>query len=318
MDIGPGDEVITTSMTFCSTVNAIIHTGATPVIVDCERTTMNISAEAIEAQVTPRTKAIIVVHLCGRACDMDSIMAVARAHQIKVIEDCAHAIEATYKGTALGTIGDVGCFSFYVTKNLTTAEGGMVLTEDEALANRVKVLALHGMSKDAWKRFSDAGYLHYQVTEAGFKNNMTDLQASLGLSQLKRIDELAARRREIWNRYMRDFADLPCILPAPPEWNSIHAYHLFTPLLDLEKLVVSRDAVLAAMTRENIGVGVHYIPVHLHPFYQKRYGWGPGDLPNAEFIGTRTLSLPLSGGMPETDVDAVSRAFRKLLTYYRA
>jgi dTDP-4-amino-4,6-dideoxygalactose transaminase len=314
--VGPGDEVITTPMTFCSSVNAIIHAGATPVLVDCDRRTMNISPDAIRENITERTRAILPVHLCGLPCDMDAIMTIAEDYDLRVVEDCAHAVETTYRGRAAGTFGDFGCFSFYVTKNLTTAEGGMILTKDESLAGQLKVLALHGLSKDAWKRFADSGYQHYEVTSAGFKYNMTDIQAAIGLAQLSRIDDFARRRAEIWARYDEAFADLPCILPPPPEKHMTHGRHLYTPLLKLEELRVSRDEVLDALTAENIGAGVHFIAVHRHEFYRRSYGWNLGEFPNAEFISDRTLSLPLSSGLGDQDVEDVCTAFRRILIHY--
>jgi dTDP-4-amino-4,6-dideoxygalactose transaminase len=311
--IGPGDEVITTPMTFCATVNAIIHAGATPVLVDCQVDTMNIDPAAIEARIGPKTKAILIVHFAGRCCDMERIAALARAHRLLLIEDCAHAIESEYQGGKAGSFGEIGCFSFYATKNVVTGEGGMVITDDEAIAARIKMLALHGMSRDAWRRFSDSGYRHYEVMEAGFKYNMMDLQAALGIHQLKRVDRYWRRRQAIWDTYMEAFGDLPCVLPAPPEPGTRHAYHLFTPMIDVAALGRTRDWVLQALTAENIGVGVHYIPVHLHRYYQERFGWLPGEFPSAEWIGERTLSLPLSPGLSDADVADVCRAFRKVL-----
>ena len=311
--IEPGDEVITTAMTFCATVNAIIHCGAIPVLVDCDRATMNIKPEEIEKKITNKTRAILPVHFAGRCCDMDSIMDIARSRNLLVIEDCAHAVEAEYHGKKSGTFGDIGCFSFYVTKNIITGEGGMILTDNEGYAERIKVLGLHGMSKDAWKRFSDEGYKHYQVVDAGFKYNMTDMQAAIGVEQLKRIDSYWKARQEIWQRYNEAFNSLPCVLPAEPEKDTRHAYHLYTPLVDINKLGKSRDWVLDALTAENIGVGVHYMPIHLHPFYRKTYGWREGDFPNAEWIGERTLSLPLSAAVGDRDVADVVEAFTKVL-----
>ncbi len=308
-----GDEVITTPMTFCATVNSIIHCGATPVLVDCDRETMNISPAQIEEKITAKTKAILVVHFAGRSCDMDPILDLARSYDLMVIEDCAHAIETQYKGRKAGTDGDMGCFSFYITKNMTTGEGGMVITDDDRTANRIKMLALHGMNKDAWKRFSDAGYRHYEVAFAGFKYNMMDLQASLGLHQLRRVEENWLRRAEIWKRYNESFAHLPCILPAAPEPDTRHAYHLYTPLIDIDHIGKSRDWVLDALTAEGIGVGVHYIPVHLHPFYRKTFRWHKGDFPNSEWIGARTISLPISPALSEKDVQDVITAFDKVL-----
>ncbi len=317
LGITVGDEVITTPMTFCASINAIIHTGATPVLADCDRRTMNLTAEAIEAKITPRTKAILVVHMCGRPCDMDSIMAMAHRHNLRVIEDCAHAIETRINGRPVGTFGDVGCFSFYATKNITTAEGGMILTGDEALADRLKILALHGLSKDAWKRFADSGYQHYEVVACGYKYNMTDLQAALGLAQLEQIERFARRRAEIWDIYDTAFAGLPCDLPPPAPPGVVHARHLYTPLLRLEDLRVDRDAVLDALTAENIGAGVHYLAMTQHRYYRDTFGWRPEDIPNAEFIGSRTLSLPLSAGLDDQDVADVCQALRRILLHFR-
>jgi len=316
LGITAGDEVITTPMTFCATINAIIHAGATPVLADCDRWTMNLTAEAIAAKITSRTKAILVVHMCGRPCDMNAIMALARRHRLRVIEDCAHAIEATIDGRPVGTFGDAGCFSFYATKNITTAEGGMILTEDAELADRIKMLALHGLSKEAWKRFADSGYEHYEVMASGYKYNMTDLQAALGLAQLAQIERFAVRRAEIWKHYDEAFAGLPCDLPPPPAPDTVHARHLYTPLLRLEDLRVDRDTVLDALTAENIGVGVHYLAITQHRYYRETYGWRPQHVPNAQFIGTRTLSLPLSAGLDARDVADVQEAFRRILLHF--
>ncbi len=311
-----GDEVITTALTFCATVSAIIHAGATPVLADCDRWTMNLTADSIAAKITPRTRAILVVHLCGRPCDMDVIMTLAQHHGLPVIEDCAHAIEASIGGQAVGTIGDFGCFSFYATKNITCAEGGMVLAKNEVAANQVRVLALHGLSKDAWKRFGDTGYRHYDVVSSGFKYNMTDIQAALGLAQLGRIAQSAARRSEIWDTYDRALSGLPCDLPPPPAPGSVHAHHLYTPLLQLERLTVTRDEVLEALTAENIGVGVHYLAIPAFTFFRDTFGWSLGDVPNADFIGERTLSLPLSAGLSDSDVQDVCTAFRRILLHF--
>lgn len=311
--IGPGDEVITTPMTFCATINAIIHCGATPILADCNHYTMNILPEEIEKKVTAKTKAVLPVHFAGRCCDMEPIMDIARKYDLLVIEDCAHAIESEYHGRKAGRFGDIGCFSFYVTKNIITGEGGMVITDDDRFAGRIKVLGLHGMSKDAWRRFSDEGYKHYQVIQAGYKYNMMDIQAAIGIHQLKRVDKYWKHRQSIWKKYNDAFRDLSCIIPKEPEPDTKHAYHLYTPLIDIEKLGKSRDWVLNALTAENIGVGVHYLPVHLHPFYRKTFGWKEGDFPNAEWIGERTLSLPLSAALSEKDVEDVIEAFQKVL-----
>ena len=310
--IGPGDEVITTPMTFCATVNAIIHCGATPVLVDCDRYTMNILPEEIEKNITSKTKAILPVHFAGRCCEMDSIMDLARKYDLLVIEDCAHALESDYHDQKSGRVGDIGCFSFYVTKNIVTGEGGVVITDDDRFAERIKVNALHGMSKDAWERYSDKGYKHYQVIHAGYKYNMMDIQAAIGIHQLKRVNKYWERRRTIWKQYNESFKNLACIIPKEPEYNTKHAYHLYTPLINVEKIDKSRDWVLNALTAENVGVGVHYVPVHLHPYYRKTFRWKKGDFPNAEWIGERTISLPLSAGLNERDVEDVIAAFQKV------
>jgi dTDP-4-amino-4,6-dideoxygalactose transaminase len=241
---------------------------------------------------------------------------VARKHGLLVIEDCAHAIEAEYRGTPAGLLGDAGCFSFYATKNLTTVEGGMVLTKDASVAAEIKTLANHGMSADAWSRFSDEGYRHYEVVRAGFKYNMADINAAIGLAQLQRVESHAARRKAVWRRYDEALSDLPCILPQPEAPDTRHARHLYTPLLKLESLSVTRDEVLDALTAEHIGAGVHFVPVHQHSYYRRF--WKAGDFPNARFIGERTLSLPLAGDLSDEDVEDVIHAFRRILTHFSA
>ena len=312
-DIGPGDEVITTPLTFCASVNAIMHAGAQPVLADVDPTTFNIDPVRVEAQITKRTKAILPVHFAGRPCDMDGLGMLATKHGLLLIEDCAHAIETTYKGKHVGTFGEFGCFSFYVTKNVATGEGGMVLTPREDAANRLKILALHGMSKDAWKRFTDEGYKHYQVVECGFKYNMMDIQAALGIHQLRRVEANWRRRQEIWQIYQRAFQDLPLTLPAPPEEGTRHAYHLYTVLVDSERTGVSRDAFMGALTAENVGVGVHYRSIPVQPYYAERFGWKPRDYPNSVSIGEQTVSLPLSAKLTDEDVHDVIQAVRKTL-----
>lgn len=311
--LNPGDEVITTAMTFCATVNAIIHSGATPVLVDVDRKIMNMDPEKVESAITKRTRAIIPVHFAGRPCNMASLCDIAKRHDLKIIEDCAHAIETEYKGRKAGTFGDFGCFSFYVTKNVITGEGGMVLTRREEDAARIKMLALHGMSKDAWKRFSDEGYKHYYVVECGYKYNMMDLQAAIGIHQLKRVERNWQRRQQIWQAYNDAFSDLPIGLPAQVEADTRHACHLYTMLINKEKTGISRDEFLNVMTANNIGVGVHYLSIPEHPFYQKTFGWKPEDYPNAMRIGRETVSLPLSAKLTDKDMKDVIMTIRKIL-----
>jgi dTDP-4-amino-4,6-dideoxygalactose transaminase len=309
----PGDEVIVPTMTFAATANAVIHSGGIPVFADCERDTMNIDPKDIERKITPKTKAIIPVHFAGRPCNMDAIMNIAERHNLKVVEDCAHAIETEYHGGKAGTFGDIGCFSFYVTKNIVTGEGGMAITNNADYAEAMKVMGLHGMTKDAWKRFSDSGYKHYQVIYDGYKYNMMDIQAAMGIHQLPRIDKYWRRRQEIWDCYNNEFKDMPVFIPSSVEPNTRHAYHLYTLLLDIDKLKMSRDEFLEEMTKRKIGVGVHYIALHLHPYYQKALGYKKGDFPNAEWISERTVSLPLSAKLGDEDVGDVVRAVDDLI-----
>jgi dTDP-4-amino-4,6-dideoxygalactose transaminase len=315
LGIGAGDEVIAPAMTFCSTIHSIVHTGAKPVLVDCSRSTFNIDPAQIEERITSRTKAILVVHMCGRCCKMDAILDIARRHGLRVIEDCAHAIEATHHGVPAGLMGDVGCFSFYPTKNITTGDGGMVITRDRQLYERVKILSLHGMTADAWSRFV-GGPTGYEVIAAGFKYNMTDLAASLGLPQLTTIEERWRQREQIWRTYTERLKELPLLLPPPLAAGSRHACHLFTPLLVLDELAVDRQTVIAALDAENIGVGIHYVPVHQHPYYRQQFGFVDSDFPNASFVGERTISLPLSPAMSEQDVDDMATALTRIFRYY--
>lgn len=311
--VKPGDEVITTPMTFCATVNAVIHAGATPVLADIDPGTMNINPERIEDKITSKTRAIIPVHFAGYPCEMDEIMAIASKYGLKVVEDCAHAIEAEYKGQKTGTIGDFGCFSFYVTKNVITGEGGMVVAKREQDISRVKVRGLHGMSKDAWKRFGDRGFKHYQIIDCGFKYNMMDLQAAIGIHQLMRVEENWLRRQEIWLKYQEAFSGLPITLPKEPDPYVRHAYHLYTILIDEDRLGISRDRFLDAMTAQDIGVGVHYLSIPEHPYYQKKFGWRPDDYPNAMRVGRQTVSLPISAKLKDEDVADVVGAVNEAL-----
>ena len=310
--IGPDDDVITTPMTFCATANAILHTGARPVFVDCDYRTGNIDADQIASKITPRTRAILPVHFAGYPCDMDVICDVAAKYDLTIIEDCAHAIEATYDGRNCGTIGKAGAFSFYVTKNITTVEGGMIVTDDEVFADRLRILSLHGLSRDAWKRFSDSGYKHYTVTECGYKYNMTDLAAALGLCQLAKIDTFHARRAEIWQRYNTELSDLPLILPPPAPSNRTQALHLYTIRLDAAQAGISRDDLLCRLQELNIGSGVHYVGLQRHPLYQQ-LGCRPEDYPASDRISEQTLSLPLSAGMSDQDCEDVITAMRYIL-----
>jgi len=312
LHLEPDSEVITTAMTFCATANAIVHAGLKPVFADCERDTMNIDPVDVERKISPRTRAIIPVHFAGRPCDMKAIMALAARHKLHVIEDCAHAIEATIDGQHCGTFGEFGCFSFYVTKNMTTVEGGMVVCKEQKGADRVKIAALHGLSQDAWHRFSDQGYVHYEVLEPGFKYNMTDIAASFGIHQLARLEKMYNKRKQLWNFYIQELKELPLVLPIEASNGMRHGMHLFTCLVTDENHC-SRDHLIKALHELRIGSGVHYTALHRHPYYRKKYGYGEGSLPNAEYIGGRTFSIPFSGKITEDDARDVVRALKLIL-----
>ena len=308
-----GDEVIVPAMTFCATGNSVIHAGATPVLVDVESNTFNMDPEQVRRKISPRTKAIMPVHFAGRACNMDALKSLAGEHDLKIVEDCAHAIETEYRGKKAGVIGDCGVLSFYSTKNIVTGEGGMVLTDSADVAARIKMLALHGMSTDAWRRFSDDGYKHYDVVEVGFKYNMMDLQAAVGMHQIKRVEHYWQKRLEIWERYSEAFAGLPVKLPAPFDADSRHALHLYTILIDEKRSPVTRDKFIKELHFRNIGTGVHYRAIPVHPVYQRRFGWKPENFPNAAAIGQSTLSLPLSARLTDEDTEDVIAAVKDVL-----
>ena len=308
-----GDEVILPAMTFCATINAVIHAGAVPVLVDVEPETFNMDPVHVRRKISPRTKAIMPVHFAGRACNMDEITSIAREHNLKIIEDCAHAIETEFRGQKTGTFGDCGVLSFYSTKNIVTGEGGMVLTNNADIAKRIKTLALHGMSEDAWKRFSDDGYKHYEVVEVGYKYNMMDLQAAIGMHQIKRVEKHWQRRLEIWQNYNKAFAGLPVSIPAPLEIDSLHALHLYTLLVDEKRAPVTRDHLITELHKRKIGTGVHYRAIPVHPVYQRLFGWKPEEYPVAHQVGRETVSLPLSAKLTDEDVKDVIAATRDIL-----
>ena len=300
LEIAPGDEVLVPAMTFVASANAVEHAGAKPVLIDSEPLSGIIDLDAAERAVTPRTRAIMPVHFAGRPVDMDRVNALRDARGLAIIEDAAHAIGAEWKGTRIGGHGNLTAYSFYATKNITTAEGGAVATTDADMAAKIERLALHGLSLGAWQRFSDAGFKHYEVEEPGFKFNLTDLQAALGIHQLPRLDAGIERRTQLWNRYDELLRNLPLELPAPPQADTRHARHLYTVLVRQES-PIGRDELLELLTQYRIGVGVHYRGVHLHPYYRRRYGLQPDDLPVATDISNRTLSLPLTSGLTDED-----------------
>jgi len=312
-ELEPGDEVITTAMTFCATANAIIHAGATPVIVDIDPDTCNIDIDQLERRITPKTRAILPVHFAGRPCDMDRITALVDKHDLVLIEDCAHAIETQWRGKPAGTFGDFGCFSFYVTKNVITGEGGMVVSQSPEQIDKIKILALHGMTKDAWKRFGDEGYKHYEVVSAGFKYNMMDLQAALGIHQLRSVEKNWLRRQAIWDQYQQAFAELPVGRPQDPEADTRHAYHLYTLGIDEAVCGVSRDALLQKLNDVGVGTGVHYRSLAQQPFYQETFGWNPDEFPVSTAFGNQTISLPMGPALTDGDVERIIESVSAVL-----
>ncbi|MNR80313.1 UDP-4-amino-4-deoxy-L-arabinose--oxoglutarate aminotransferase [compost metagenome] len=318
--VGPGDEVITTPLTFCATVNTILHVGATPVLADVDPVTLCLSPEAAAAKITPRTKAIIPVHYAGHPAEMDAFLALAQEHGLAIIEDAAHAVGTSYRGRKVGSIGDYTAFSFYATKNLTTAEGGMLTTPHAEAADRIRVMGLHGISRDAWKRYTAAGSWYYEVQEAGFKYNMTDMAAALGLAQMARFDAMQQVRRCYADRYNQAFAGLSALeLPpgADEAKGDVHAWHLYVIRLNPEALTIDRDAFLDALKEEGVGTSVHFIPITHHPFYQRTLGVSPTDTPVATAAYSRMLSLPLYPKMTPDDVSEVIRRTTSLLERHR-
>ena len=312
LGVGPGDEVLVPAMTFVASANAVEHTGATPVLIDSVPGTGLIDFAAAEAAITSRTRAIMPVHLAGRPVDMDRLATLRDQRGLVVIEDAAHAIGAEWRSRKIGAFGNLTAFSFYVTKNISTIEGGALVTENPEIAAQVERLALHGLSLGAWQRFSDVGFRHYEVVNPGFKFNMTDVQAALGLHQLPRLDDWIELRGEQWERYDELLAGLPLETPPPPEPGTKHARHLYQVLLDPDA-GLERDELLSALSERNIGTGVHYRGVHLHPFYRDKYGLRPEDFPVANAISERTVSLPLSPKVTESDQHDVVSALRELL-----
>lgn len=312
----PGDEVITTPMTFAATANVVEHIGATPIFADINVSSMNINPSEVEKKITRKTKAIIPVHMAGRPCNMTQLKKLAKAYNLKIIEDAAHAFGAKYKNKKIGSISDTSVFSFYVTKNLITGEGGMVTTNDKKIAEKIRIYSLHGMSKDAWKRYSDSGFKHYLIEVPGFKYNMMDLQAAIGIHQLKAFDNNQKRRKQLWEFFNKQLKDLPLMIPAIPEKDIEHSYHLYTILVDVDKLKVSREQIQQALHAENIGLGIHFIALHLHPFYRNKYSLKRGDFPNSEFVSDRTISLPFSAKLTDKEAGDVVKAVKKVLNYF--
>jgi len=313
LGVGPGDEVITTTFTFVSTATTILHVGARPVLVDIDEPTLNIDPRRVAEAVTPRTKAIVPVHIGGLPCDMAALEQIARTRGLRILEDAAHAFPARSGGRMVGTIGDATAFSFYATKNLTTGEGGMLTTNDDRVAETVASLTLHGMSRDAWKRYTEAGSWWYDITAPGYKYNMPDLQAAIGLHQLRRATELWQRRQRLASMYRERLADIPFVqLPALAPEGDEHACHLFTIRLRPGTLPINRAQFIEALGARGVSTSVHFIPVHLHTFSRERLGYATGAFPHAERAYASIISLPFHTSLVEDDIDYVAEQIREV------
>ncbi|MFN8633654.1 MAG: DegT/DnrJ/EryC1/StrS family aminotransferase [Chloroflexota bacterium] len=313
----PGDEVIVPAYTFTATAEVVMYFGATPVIVDVDPKTMNLDPAAVEAAVTEKTKAIMPVDLAGVPCDYDELREIASKHSVRIVADSAHALPSRYKDEMVGTLGDLTAFSFYVTKPLATGEGGMLVTDNAEWAERAQVMSLHGMSRDAWKRHTSEGSWFYEVVAPGFKYNITDVAAALGLRQLTKQDRFLAERLAIVKRYHAAFEPMPEVeVPFAPDYVE-SSWHLYMLKLNLDRLTVDRAEVIKALGAENVGTSVHFIPLHLHPSYRERYGYTPESFQVAYHEYRRVISLPIFPGMSDQDVDDVIAAVQKVVRHYR-
>jgi dTDP-4-amino-4,6-dideoxygalactose transaminase len=305
VNLKPNDEVIIPTMTFTATAEVVCYFGANPVIVDVERDTLNIDFSVIEKAITPQTKAVIPVHYAGQPCDMDEIIQIAKKNNLFVIEDAAHSLPAWYKGTKVGTLGDITCFSFYATKTLTTGEGGMATTENGEWAEKIRIMRLHGISKDAWKRNTQEGSWQYEVVDAGYKYNMTDMQAALGLAQLKKVEWMWEKRKEIADKYTAAFRESESIVTPHVKQDRISAWHLYVIKLNIEVLNIDRNSFIEELKKRAIGTSVHFIPIHRHPFYRNTFGYRAEDFPVAEKQYERIISLPIYPGMTDNEIEFV-------------
>ncbi|HEY3309475.1 MAG TPA: DegT/DnrJ/EryC1/StrS aminotransferase family protein [Desulfuromonadaceae bacterium] len=314
LKISAGDEIITTPMTFASTVSMIILCGGTPVLADIEPGTLNIDVSKIREKITPRTRAVIPVHFAGQSCDMDPIFDLAKEFNLTVIEDAAHAVGTEYKGEKIGSLDSISIFSFHPNKNITTGEGGMVCTKDENLAEEISLMKFHGMSREAWKRFSASGTPNYDILLPGFKYNMMDIQAALGIHQLPKLDRFIEQRTviaEFYNREMADIAELA--LPAYAPYNQRHAWHLYTPLVRIEQLSINRDVFMEELKKLNIGSSLHYKAIHHHAWYREHMSIADTELPVASYASERILSLPLFPRMTLEDARDVVEAVKQVI-----
>lgn len=312
-----GDEVLLPTMTFAATAEVVRYLHAIPVLIDCQPDTLNIDPTQIERRVTSKTKAIIPVHFAGHPCEMETILAIAKAHHLTVIEDAAHALPTYARGKMVGTIGDISCFSFYATKTITTGEGGMVTTENREWADRIRMMSLHGISKDAWKRYTAEGSWYYEILAPGYKYNLTDIAAAMGIAQLKKCDAFWRRRQQYAALYQETFADVPEILVPPAVTDGQHAWHLYVIQLELDQLRIDRNAFIEILKQQHIGTSVHFIPLHLHPYYRDTFGYRAEDFPHASGVFQRTVSLPLYPKMTEADVRYVSDVVKATVRQYR-
>ncbi len=304
--IKQGDEVITTPLTFCSTVNAILYQRARPVLADIDERTCNISASEIEKRITGKTKAIIAVHYGGQPCDMKAINEIAKKHNLVVVEDAAHALGAELEGKKAGTLADFGCFSFYPIKNITTAEGGAIVTDNKEAAEKLRPLSYCGINKDAWKRYDAKGSWYYEVAALGFKYNMPDVLASIGLWQIEKLDEFIRARAKIAEQYNKAFAEAEEITTPFVKEKVKHAWHLYPILLDLEKLKINRSRFIGEMNKRGIGCSVHFIPIHMHPYYREELGFKQGQFPKAENVFERIITIPIYPKMSGEDAEYVA------------
>lgn len=311
-EIGPGDEVVTTPLTFCATANVIIHAGATPRFADIDPETWNLSPAAAAAAVTPRTRALLPVHFAGRPADLSAFRRLSSKHGLMLVDDCAHAVEAVAGGRKVGSAADVSCFSFYATKNLTTGEGGMLTTADAEVAAFARTASQHGISRDGWARYKEMGSPHYDVLFPGFKYNMMDVQAAIGLHQLAGLDARQVRRQAVWRIYDEGLAELPLGRPAPVASGDVHARHLYSILVGPES-GWTRDELARHLAEAGIATSVHFRALHLHPYYEKRFRLGRGMFPVAERISDQILSLPLGGGMSDAEAHVVVDAIRRAI-----
>lgn len=318
LNIKEGDEIITTPMTFASTVSMIILCGGKPVLADIEPGTLNIDVSEVRKKITPRTRVIIPVHFAGQACDMDPLFALAKEYGLTVIEDAAHAAGTEYKGRKIGSLDSVSIFSFHPNKNITTGEGGMVCTKDEHLAEEISLMKFHGMSREAWKRFAASGTPNYDILLPGFKYNMMDIQAALGIHQLPKLDGFIDKRKEIAEFYNREFSDLAELaLPEYAPYEQRHAWHLYTPLIKVENLTIDRDRFMEELKKHNIGSGLHYKAIHHHAWYRKNMAIADSELPNASYASERILSLPLFPKMSMDDAKDVVDAVKTVIYEFK-